>query len=153
VTVRIGHGSEVEMDFTIRLEDGTVAETTEGDEPLSFVMGDGTLVDGLELALYGLQPGDRQSLKIGPENGYGFPDPVNVHPMPRTDFPPDMELNRGMIIEFSTPSGIEVPGMITDVGDQQVTVDFNHPLAGHEISFEVEILSVRGGEELPPPVQ
>lgn len=153
MTARIGHGSEVEMDFIIRLEDGTVAETTEDDEPLHFVMGDGTLVDGLELALYGLQAGDRQSLHIGPENAYGFPDPANVHPMPRTDFPPDMELQRGMIIGFAAPSGVEVPGMIIEVGDKQVTVDFNHPMAGHEITFEVEILSVRGGEELPLPVQ
>lgn len=153
MTARIAYGSEVEMDFTIRLEDGTVAETTEGDEPLHFVMGDGTLVDGLELALYGLQAGDQQTLRIGPENAYGFPDPVNVHPMPRADFPPDMALQRGMIIEFSTPSGAEIPGMITEVGEKQVTVDFNHPLAGHEITFEVEILSVRAGEELPPPIQ
>lgn len=153
MTARIAYGSEVEIDFTIRLEDGTVAETTVDDEPLYFVMGDGTLVDGLELALYGLQAGDRQSLRIGPENAYGYPDPINVHPMPRADFPPDMVLQRGLIIEFTTPAGDEIPGMITEVGEQQVTVDFNHPLAGHEITFEVEILSVRAGEELPPPIQ
>ena len=148
----IRHGSEVEMEFTIRLEDGTVADTTVGDEPLRFVMGDGSLADGLELALFGLQAGDKQTLEIGPENAFGFADPANVHPMQRTDFPPDMQLERGMIISFATPDGDEVPGAIKEVGDSQVTVDFNHPLAGHTISFEVEILAVHNGD-VPPSKQ
>jgi FKBP-type peptidyl-prolyl cis-trans isomerase SlpA len=144
--------SEVVMHFTIKLEDGTVAETTEGDEPLHFVMGDGTLVEGMELAILGLKPGDTQSLRIGPEHGYGYSDPSNVHPMDRADFPPDMELKRGMIISFATPDGEEYPGMVLEVGEKQVSVDFNHPLAGHEITFDVEILEVKGNEA-PPSVQ
>ena len=63
-----------------------------------------------------------------------------------------MELERGMVVSFALPDGEEYPGMITEVGDIQVTVDFNHPLAGHEILFEVEILEVSGGDE-PPTVQ
>ena len=69
--------------------------------------------------------------------------------MQRADFPPDMELQRGVIISFALPDGEEYPGMITEVGEQQVTVDFNHPLAGHEITFDVEILEVSGGDETP----
>lgn len=150
--IAIYHGSKVSMHFTISLEDGTVAETTQGEDPLQFVMGDETLIEGLELALFGLKAGDKQSLKIGPETAYGYPDPENIHPMERTDFPEDMTLKRGMIISFALPDGDEFPGMITDVGDKQVTVDFNHPLAGREILFEVEILTVSGGDE-PPTVQ
>ena len=150
--VAIYHGSEVLMHFTITLEDGTVAETTQGEEPLRFVMGDETLIEGLELALFGLKAGDKQSLKIGPETAYGYPDPENVQTMSRTDFPDDMDLNPGLIISFALPDGEEYPGTITEVGDEQVTVDFNHPLAGHEILFDVEILEVKGGEE-PPTVQ
>lgn len=148
----IYHGSEVLMHFTITLEDGTVAETTEGEDPLSFVMGDETLIEGLELALFGLKAGDKQSLKIGPETAFGYADQENIHDMARTDFPDDMELDEGLIVSFALPDGEEYPGMITEVGDDQVTVDFNHPLAGHEILFEVEILEVSGGEE-PPTVQ
>lgn len=144
----IGYGSDVVMYFSITLEDGTVAEATEQGDPLHFVMGDETLVEGLELALYGLKAGDRQSLKIGPENGYGYPDPNNVHAMDRGDFPEDMGLERGMIVSFAMPDGEEYPGMIKEVGSTQVTVDFNHPLAGHEILFEVEILEVTGGEDV-----
>jgi len=150
--VAIYHGSGVSMHFTISLEDGTVAETTEGDEPLYFVMGDETLEEGLELALFGLKAGDKQSLKIAPETAYGYPDPENVQLMDRADFPEDMELERGVIVSFALPDGEEYPGMITDVSNKQVTVDFNHPLSGHEIVFEVEILEVTDGEE-PPAMQ
>ena len=146
-TTVIGHGSSVAMYFSITLEDGTVAETTEVDDPLYFIMGDETLVEGLELALYGLKAGDKQSLKIGPENGYGYPDPENIHAMDRGDFPEDMEIETGMIVSFAMPDEEEYPGMIKEVGDAQVTVDFNHPLAGHEILFEVEIIEVTGGED------
>jgi FKBP-type peptidyl-prolyl cis-trans isomerase SlpA len=142
-------GSEVLMHFTLRLEDGTVAETTEGEEPLRFVLGDATLVEGLELALYGLRAGDRQSLKIGPETAYGFTDSDDVQPIARAEFPMSMSLRRGMIIEFADPAGDTFPGRVKDLDEQQVTVDFNHPLAGHEITFEVEILEVRGGEPVP----
>jgi FKBP-type peptidyl-prolyl cis-trans isomerase SlpA len=145
-TTVIGHGSSVAMYFSITLEDGTVAETTEIDDPLYFKMGDGTLVEGLELALYGLKAGDTQSLKIGPENAYGYADPENIHAMERSDFPDDMELERGVIVSFAMPDEEEYPGTIQEVGSEQVMVDFNHPLAGHEILFEVEILEVSGGE-------
>lgn len=145
----IQHGSEVLMHFKITLEDGTVADSTDGEAPLSFVMGDQTLIEGLELALYGLKAGDKQSLRIDPENAYGYPDPENIHQMSREDFPTDMELDKGVIVAFSTPDGDEFPGMVIEVGDKQVTVDFNHPLAGHEITFEVEILDVKSGGEIP----
>ena len=131
------------MHFSIALEDGTVAESSREDkEPLEFVMGDGTMVQGLELALYGLAQGDKQTIKIGPETAFGYHDPDNVHVIAREEFPQNMQLTRGTIIEFNTPAGDEVPGTVLEANDTEVKVDFNHPLAGHEITFEVEVLSV-----------
>ena len=142
-------GSEVVMHFSITLEDGTVADSTEGEEPLQFVMGDQTLIEGLELALYGLKVGDKQSLTIDPENAYGFPDPENIHVMQRDEFPEDMEIKKGVIIAFAMPDEDEYPGTITEADEKQVTVDFNHPIAGHEITFNVEILEISNGGEQP----
>ncbi len=139
---RIGHGSRVRMHYSITLEDGTVADSSFDEEPIELTMGDGTLVQGLELAILGLQAGDRQTLKIGPENAFGYPDPQAVTTMGRSEFPADMPLEPGHIIGFTTPGGDELPGAIKAVGDDEVTVDFNHPLAGHEITFTVEILDV-----------
>ncbi|NOX77107.1 MAG: FKBP-type peptidyl-prolyl cis-trans isomerase [Gammaproteobacteria bacterium] len=143
----IQQGSEVLMHFAIRLEDGTVADATEVDDPMRFVVGDGTLIGGLELALYGLHVGDTQTLTIGPENAYGARDSDNIHRLDRAEFPAEMALAKGVIVGFSTPAGDEIPGMVMDVGEKQVTVDFNHPMAGHDITFEVEILDVSDGEQ------
>lgn len=141
-------GSEVLMHFSVALEDGTVADSTEGHDPMRFVMGDGTLIQGLELALYGLKAGDRQTLRIGPEVlGFGAHDDEAIRDLPRSDFPSDMQLEEGLIVGFTTPTGEEVPGAVLEVGEETVRVDFNHPLAGHEITFQVEILEVhRPGE-------
>jgi len=144
----IGPGSEVLMHFTLSLADGTVADSTREGQPLRFVMGDGTLIEGLELVLYGLKVGDRQCLSIGPRDAFGFPAGENIHTMPRSEFPAEMQLEPGMIISFSTPSGEEVPGAIQEIKGDEVVVDFNHPLAGHEVIFDVEILEVKPGLSL-----
>ena len=139
----IGPGCRVSMHYTITLEDGTVADTSREGEPLTFTMGDGSLIEGLELALYGLKAGDRQVVTMDPREAFGFPDPDNVHRLPRSEFPADMPPEEGQIVAFSTPSGEEIPGAIVEVGEDEVTVDFNHPLAGHEIVFDAEIIAIQ----------
>ena len=134
--------------------DGTVADSTREGEPLRFVMGDGSLIEGLELVLYGLKQGDQQCLSIEPRDAFGFPDEENIHTMPRSEFPADIQLEAGLIIGFTTPSGEEVPGAIQEIKGDEVVVDLNHPLAGHEIVFDVEILEVKpglsvGGQDAP----
>jgi FKBP-type peptidyl-prolyl cis-trans isomerase SlpA len=135
-------GSTVTLHLALTLEDGSVAETTFGDEPLTFTMGDGTLEHGLELALYGLRPGDTQRLALYPEQAFGLHDPERVHRMPRTDFPADIELTPGNIIAFDTPDGEEIAGTLLSLDEQSVEVDLNHPLAGRRIIFDVEIIDV-----------
>jgi FKBP-type peptidyl-prolyl cis-trans isomerase SlpA len=139
----IGHGCEVTMHFTLALEDGTVADASIDGEPMTFRMGDGTLVEGLEMVLYGLKVGDKQSLSIDPRDTFGFPEPDNIHTMPRTEFSDELKIEEGMIIGFSTPSGDEIPGAIVEIKDDEVKVDFNHPLAGHEVVFTVEIVDIK----------
>ena len=135
-------GSRVTMHFSITLEDGTVAESSFDDEPLKFTMGDGTLHEGLELGLYGMRPGDEETLTMTPEQTFGFHDPDNVHEMARSDFDPELEIQEGMIIGFTTPAGDEVPGIIKSVQDEIVSVDFNHPLAGHDLLYRIRVLEV-----------
>lgn len=135
-------GSRVTMHFSITLEDGTVAEDSFDSEPLEFTMGDGTLNNGLELGLYGMKTGEEDTMIMSPEQTFGFHDPQNIHEMPRSDFAEGMELEEGMIIGFTTPAGDEVPGMIKSVRADMVEVDFNHPLAGHELTYKVKILNV-----------
>jgi FKBP-type peptidyl-prolyl cis-trans isomerase SlpA len=143
----IGIDSRVTLHLSLTLEDGTVAESTFGEEPLSFAMGDGTLVRGLELGLYGLHPGATQRLKLYPEQAFGRRDPEMIQRMPRADFDDQMVLEPGVIIGFETPDGEEVPGSVHAVGNETVEIDFNHPLAGHTVIFDVEIINVEPAEQ------
>ncbi len=138
----VAENTEVEIHFTLSLADGTVVDATEENEPLRLRIGDGSLIDGLEQTLYGMKAGERQCVSIDPRDGFGFPDETNLHEMPRSEFADEIELQPGLIIGFSTPAGDEAPGTIREVQGDTVLVDFNHPLAGHEIIFDVEVLSV-----------
>jgi FKBP-type peptidyl-prolyl cis-trans isomerase SlpA len=134
--------STVTLHLSLGLEDGTVAESTFEDEPLTFTMGDGTLVEGLELGLYGLKAGNTQRLVLEPEQAYGLHDPAKLHQLSRSEFSTELELEPGVIIGFDTPTGEELPGTIISLTDETVEVDFNHPLAGRVVVFEVEIIAV-----------
>ena len=135
-------GSTVRMHYTLRLEDGTLVESSFGAEPVEFEMGDGTLITGLERALYGLATGAQQIIRISPKEGYGERDAERIHMLPRAHFDAEMPVDSGTIISFEMPSGDEVPGMIVAADNETVKVDFNHPLAGHEVIFEVDVLAV-----------
>jgi len=139
-------GCPVTLHLSIALEDGTEAVSTFDEDPVALTLGDGTLQPGLELALYGLKPGDTQTLKLLPEQAYGLRDPALIQHMPLSDFDAGFTPETGQIIAFALPDGEEAPGVILGIEHGQVEVDFNHPLAGHEISFRVEILAVE-----PPP--
>jgi FKBP-type peptidyl-prolyl cis-trans isomerase SlpA len=134
--------STVTLHLSLGLKDGTVAESTFEDEPLTFTMGDGTLVEGLELGLYGLKAGNTQRLVLEPEQAYGLHDPARLHQLSRSEFSTELELEPGVIIGFDTPTGEELSGTIISLTDETVEVDFNHPLAGRVVVFEVEIIAV-----------
>lgn len=143
-TKYIRPGSTVTMHYSLALEDGTLVDSTfDSDEPLTFIMGDGTLIEGLEFAIIDLKKGDQQSIQIPPESGFGFRDEDAVQSMPRNQFSDELELKPGLVIEFETPSGLQVPGTVLDVKDDTVVVDFSHPLANRTVIFNVQILDVQ----------
>jgi FKBP-type peptidyl-prolyl cis-trans isomerase SlpA len=141
----IGAGSAVTLHLSLALEDGRVAESTFDGEPHSFTVGDGSLLPGLELALHGLRPGDAQHLVLHPAQAFGLRDPTRIHTMSRTAFTDDISLEPGLIVGFTGTAGEEIPGTVLSITDADVVVDFNHPLAGHAITFDVEIIDVVPG--------
>ena len=142
--LEIAPGSEVTLHLSLSTTDGFEALSTFGEEPETLVMGDGTLSEGLELALYGLKPGDAQTLTLTADQAFGQWDKTNIHRLPRHDFNVEEELEPGQVIGFSAAEGEELAGTILEVDQHNVTVDFNLPLAGREVVFRVEILEVRG---------
>ena len=146
-TAQILPGSAVVLHLSIALEDGTEAISTFGEEPVSVTIGDGTLQPGLELALYGLHAGDTQTINLLAEQAFGLRDTNLIQYMPMTEFEAAFTPEVGQIVAFSLPNGEEAPGMVIAVDEGRVEVDFNHPLAGHEITFKVEIISVEPAPE------
>ena len=142
MSANLQDGDEISIHFTLSLEDGTVVDATEEGEPMRFVLGTGEMIETLESHIKELNLGEEQTYLIGPEEGFGFRDEENVYDMAVSEFPEDMQLEEGVVIGFDTPSGEEVPGVIMERNGDQVKVDFNHPLAGRNLAFRVELLTV-----------
>lgn len=136
----IGEGTRVTLNFAIKLETGELVDSNFDSRPASFVFGDGNLPDGFEQALNGLKAGDHLELTIAPERGFGMHNPSNIQTFPRSQFA-DMALEPGLVVSFQEPGG-ELPGVVVEFNEQKVRVDFNHPLAGKTLLFEVKIHQV-----------
>jgi FKBP-type peptidyl-prolyl cis-trans isomerase SlpA len=139
---RIGPDKQVTLHFALKLDSGDVVDSTFDKTPPTFKVGDGSLLPGFESALYGFKAGDKRSVRVEPEQGFGQPNPQNVQVMPRSQFQ-DMELSEGLLVIFNDAANTELPGVVKAFDDTQVTIDFNHPLAGKTLTFDVEIIEVR----------
>ncbi|CAM4129329.1 FKBP-type peptidyl-prolyl cis-trans isomerase [Vibrio neonatus] len=135
--------SAVTMHFAIKLEDGSVADSTyQMGKPAKLVIGDGSLSDNFEACLLGLKAGDKNSVELKAVDAFGLPNPDNIHHMDRAKFVGEAQVEVGTIMAFNGPDGVEIPGIITEIAGDSVTVDFNHPLAGRDVTFDVEIVSI-----------
>ena len=144
--VTVGEGTRVFLNFSVSLEDGSEVDTNFGGEPVDFVVGDGSLLPGFERLLFGMSAGERQLFTVLPENAFGQPNDNNIQTVPRDQFDDDVELAAGLVFSFADAAGGELPGMILEFDDKEVTVDFNHPLSGRTILFDVLIHRVEPAE-------
>ncbi|RLA45434.1 MAG: peptidylprolyl isomerase, partial [Gammaproteobacteria bacterium] len=137
VNVPVSEGTRVYLNFSVSLEDGSEVDTNFGGDPVDFVIGDGSLLPGFERLLFGMAGGERQMFTVPPENAFGQPNDNNLQYLPRDQFDDDTELELGLVFSFADASGSELSGMIISFDEEEVTVDFNHPLAGRTILFDV----------------
>lgn len=128
--------------FKLQLEDGTDVESNFGEEAIEFQMGDGSLTHGMEDALMDKTIGDHVSAILSPELAFGMPDENNIHSMPMSDFPDDLPPEEGQVIAFDGPDDSEIMGTIVAINNDEVEVDFSHPLAGRVIQFSAEIVDI-----------
>lgn len=139
----IVENSEVILHFDLKLADGSAADSTRvNNKPAKMVMGDGSLTPNFEKCLLGLSTGEKASFTLEANDAFGQPNPDNIYHVDRTKFDASMDLQEGMIMGFAQPDGSELPGIIRSVEGLSVTVDFNHPLAGQTVIFDVEIVDV-----------
>ncbi|EIB99989.1 MULTISPECIES: FKBP-type peptidyl-prolyl cis-trans isomerase [Pantoea] len=143
MTESVQRDSAVLVHFTLKLEDGSTAESTRANgKPALFRLGDGSLSAALEEALLGLKAGETKQFTLAPEEAFGGVSPDLIQYFSRRDFIDAGEPEVGAIMLFSGMGGSEMPGVIREVSGDSITVDFNHPLAGHRIQFDVEVLEI-----------
>ena len=138
----IERNSLVTLHYRLGLTDDQVLEDNFDEEPLTVQLGCGEMAEGLELALIGLKAGDEQTIDIGPELAFGFIEQGLYRAIARSEFDPSLELEVGLIIEFSTEQGNTLPGTILGIDEDEVRVDLNHPLAGQTIRYSVKIVAI-----------
>jgi len=136
----------VKLNYKGTLEDGSVFDTSEGREPLEFVFGLGMIIPGLEEGIKGLKTGDKKSIKVSSDKAYGPKQPEAMQEVPKDQLPKDAELKVGMQLAAQGPQGV-IPVTISEIKDTTIVVDFNHPLAGKDLTFDVEIVEVKEASE------
>ena len=139
----IGPNCKVELHFALRLADtGELVDSTFDKKPAILVVGDGNLPEAFESVIHGIRSGERTIDRIKPKDGFGQHNPSNVQKIRTDQFDSNVELSTGLVLSFQDKVKTELPGVIKTIDEQMVTVDFNHPLAGCDLEFEVEIISV-----------
>jgi FKBP-type peptidyl-prolyl cis-trans isomerase SlyD len=140
--LKVQDGQVVSMEYTLRV-DGEVLDTSVGHEPLEFLQGAGNIIPGLEQELYGMAVGESKNVIVQPDDGYGIIDPDAFVDVPREQFPADIPLEVGVEIQVTDENGTPMNARIDAVNDDSVKLDFNHPLAGKELHFDMKIVGLR----------
>jgi len=135
-------GSLVSIEYTLTDETGTVLDTNVGKEPLTFVQGAGQIVKGLEQELSGLKVGDEKKVQVKPEDGYGLPSKEAFQEFPRETLPAEAQ-KAGATLMAQGQDGRAIPIRVHEVKEKTVIVDFNHPLAGKTLNFDVKIKDIK----------
>lgn len=140
---KVKQGDMVQVHYTGRLEDGTQFDTSRDGEPLEVLVGAHQVIPGFEEALVGMEMGEKKTVTIPCDMAYGpHEDALMLH-VPRVNFPLDITPQVGQLLELTDPSGQEsAVAVVTYVGEDHVTLDANHPLAGEDLIFDLELISV-----------
>lgn len=140
---QITPNSTVILHINMKLTDDSVADSTRvNHKPAKIVLGSGAVTPAFEYELIGLKTGDKKSFTLAPQDAFGYPNPANIHKMPRQRFDDKIKMEKNTIIEFEQLNGHPLLGIVRDFNDEEVTLDFNHPLCGQSVVFEVEILEI-----------
>ena len=135
-------GDTVHLHYTGTLLDGTTFDSSEGSEPLAFEVGSGQIIPGLDVAIPGMKVGDKKIVKIGADDAYGQSNPEMRQAVPREGIPADIPLEVGLQLQMQTPDGQAMPVTVVEMDEATVTLDANHPLAGKDLQFDIELVKI-----------
>jgi FKBP-type peptidyl-prolyl cis-trans isomerase SlyD len=138
--------SLVSFDYTLSDQEGQVLETSTGKQPMTYTHGKGQIIPGLERELSGMKAGDEKKVQVKPEDGYGPVNPQAFQEVPKEKIPPEA-LKVGTVLMAQGPQGQGIPVRVHEIKDATVIMDFNHPMAGKTLSFDVKITDIKDGEK------
>lgn len=144
--MEVSKNKVVKINYKGTLSDGSVFDSNEDREPLEYIQGIGMIIPGLEQRIEGLQSGDKKSVEVPADEAYGQVSDDAVQDVPKDQFPQDIDLQEGMQLAAQGPQGM-IPVTVKEIKDDSVLVDFNHPLAGKDLTFDVEVVDVRDATE------
>lgn len=137
------NGDTVSIHYTGRLPDGSEFDSSAGREPLEFTLGAGQIIPGLEKEIEGMAVGDKSTVTIPADEAYGPHRPEAVQEVPRTQIPEEIDVAVGTQLQGMTQDGRQLNLTVVEVGDESVTIDANHPLAGKDLVFDVELVGIK----------
>ncbi len=145
---QVKKGDKVKVHYHGRLTDGTTFDSSEGRQPLEFEVGSGMVIKGFDEGVTGMSVGDKKTVSIPPDEAYGPRQEEMVIEFPRSNFPPDIEPEVGMALQMHSENGEELPVVIIEVTPDIIKLDANHPLAGQELVFDIELVDIKGKSPL-----
>jgi peptidylprolyl isomerase len=144
-------GDTVKVHYHGRLADGTTFDSSSGREPLEFQVGSGQVIKGFDNGVTGMQVGEKKTIEIPVNDAYGPKDENMVVQFPKANFPEDLNPEVGMQLNMTNGSGQVIPVVITEVAEDNVVLDANHPLAGEDLIFDIEVVEISGGSRIIMP--
>ena len=136
----VSNGKVISLEYTLKLEDGQVVDTNVGKNPLTYTHGTNQIIRGVEAAVEGMELGQAKQAVVPPTEGYGDPDPNAFHEVPREKVP--QEIKVGTQLHGKDASGREIRPIVSAIKDETVLLDFNHPLAGKTLYFDLKVMSI-----------
>ena len=136
------NGDRVKVHYTGKLENGEVFDSSRDRQPLEFTVGEGNVIAGFDKAVLDMEIGDKKSVEVAPDEAYGSRNEELVVAVERSEFPDHIEPSVGQRLQMQQPEGGTVELVITDMNDETITLDANHPLAGMTLLFEVEMMEI-----------
>ncbi|MDG1038419.1 MAG: peptidylprolyl isomerase [Polaribacter sp.] len=140
---QVKENNTIKVNYTGKLSNGQIFDTSEGKEPIEFVLGQGRLIPGFEKGLIDMKLNEKKTIEIAKDQAYGDVNDNLIKEVNKTELPQDMEPKVGMGLVSKSPDGKEINLMVVEVKDESIVIDGNHPLAGHDLIFDVEVVEIK----------